>query len=336
MIRLTRIARPALVLAASLGLSSPAAAQGVDPAKAAAAQALYDQATADMDAKSYVVACPRLEEVVRLAPDGLGARMTLGQCYEALGKLASAWSQYALIEVQAAKRGQAERSQRARDRAAALRPRLAVLVIEVPSAARAIPGLSVVRDGVPVGEPQWGVPMPVDTGAHEILVSAPGYKPWKKSIEVVADGAKLSATVPALKPDPLSAAGPAAAPAQGRTWYRSAGIPAMAVGAAGIGVGALLGGLAIAKNAESKRDNHCDAKDTCDATGLALRNLARGLGNGSTAAFVVGGLILASGVVLFATGQPAPAGKERATRGDDHFAAQLSLTAGGFTVKGVW
>ena len=138
-----------------LALPAAAQAQTVDPQTALAAQALYEQATAEMDAKSYPSACRKLEEVTRLVPEGLGAKLTLGECYEALGKLASAWSQYTFVEAMAPKVGQAERAQRAAERAAALKPRLATMTIDVPGEARAITGLVITRDGVSVGEGQW-------------------------------------------------------------------------------------------------------------------------------------------------------------------------------------
>src|SRR5262245_9836481 len=191
----------ALALCASLFAPIPARAQAADPQKALAAQALYDQASAEMDAKNYVSACRKLEEVTRLVPEGVGARLTLGECYEALGKLASAWSQYAVVEPMAIRFGQPERAQRASERAAMLRPKLAMLTIEVPAAVRATPGLAITRDGVPVGEAQWDTPLPVDAGGHEIVAAAPGYRDHKKHVEVVADGAKVSTKILPLETD---------------------------------------------------------------------------------------------------------------------------------------
>jgi len=94
-------ARPWNILALTLHLlaPSPALAQGVDPQRALTAQALYEQATAEMDAKSDRSACRKLEEVTRIVPEGIGARLTLGRCCEARGSLASAWSQFALVQV---------------------------------------------------------------------------------------------------------------------------------------------------------------------------------------------------------------------------------------------
>jgi len=333
-----RAASAALCL--SLILPRPAQAQAVDAQRALTAQALYDQASAEMDAKSYVSACRKLEEVTRLVPDGIGAKLTLGECYEALGKLASAWSQYALVATLAARVGQPERAQRAGVKAAALRPKLASLSIEVPPEVRALPGLAITRDGVLMGEAQWGAPLPVDAGGHEIVVTAAGYKPWKKQAEVVANGAQVVVKVPPLRaeaPAPQASAaqlGRVAPPPPDRTWQRPVGLAAIAAGGVGLGAGAVLGGLALGRRAESQEGNHCDAQNTCDATGLALRREAVGLGNGSTVAFVAGAAVLAGGVVLLLT---APASEAKPARGSGaRPRAQIVATLGGLRFEGGW
>ncbi|HZF47832.1 MAG TPA: hypothetical protein VE093_04240 [Polyangiaceae bacterium] len=338
----TRRARLAGSLAIFLFAVAPATARGqADPQRTLAAQALYEQATAEMDAGRYASACHKLEEVTKLVPEGLGAKLTLGQCYEALGKRASAWTQFALVEVMAAKAGQEERSKVAGERAAALKPQLAMLSIEVPEGARSLPGLVVTRDGVPLGDAQWGLPLPVDAGSHEVMVTAPGRKPWRQTVDVPRDGEKLSVRVKALEVDPnaaLKTPGPAGDPAPQRPWQRPLGIGAMALGGAGVTVGAVLGGLALTKNGESNKDNHCDAQDRCDDVGLDLRDQAVGLGNGSTAAIVAGAVVLAGGVVLFTTAPPATTKEERsgAGAGAGRWSARVEFLPGGMRVKGSW
>jgi hypothetical protein len=343
MIDRRRRARLAGSLAIFLSVVAPATARGqADLQRTLAAQALYEQATAEMDAGRYASACHKLEEVTKLVPEGLGAKLTLGQCYEALGKRASAWTQFALVEVMAAKAGQEERSKVAGEKAAALKPQLAMLSIEVPVEARSIPGFVVTRDGVPLGDAQWGLPLPVDAGSHEVTATAPGYKPWKQAVDVPRDGEKLSVRVKALEVDPnaglKAAPGPAGDPALQRPWQRPLGIGAMALGGAGVAAGAVLGGLALTKMGASNKDNHCDALDRCDDTGLDLREQAVGLGNGSTAAIVAGAVVLAGGVVLFATAPAVTAKEERsgAGVGTGRWSARVELLPGGMRVKGAW
>src|SRR5262245_11475086 len=132
-----------LALAASLLLSAGVArAQEDDPATRARAQALFDQALAEMTRKSFASACPKLEEVVRLQPRGPGARIQLGKCYEGLGRLASAWAMYTKAEAVAVEVHNDARHKEAQEHAQKVRPRLATLTIVVPDVVRATPGIS--------------------------------------------------------------------------------------------------------------------------------------------------------------------------------------------------
>jgi len=312
-------ARFVAVLGAALFVAPAARAQSSDAEKIAAAQALYDEAVALMDAKDFPRACPKLEEAARLVPEGIGAKLTLAECYEETGKLASAWSQYSISASMAERAGQKERAKQAASKAEALKGRLARLTIEVPDAVRAIPKLTITRGGSVVGEAQWGTSLPVDVGSHEIVVTAPGYKAWSRKVEVAKDGDTVTARVeaPAIDQNEEAAEERRRAAstvviqnmAPERPWQRPLGVAVMSVGAAGLVVGGVLGGLAIRKNNESNESGLCDAEDYCKKAGLALRSEAVGLGNGSTAALVVSGVALLGGVALFATA-PASKGKE--------------------------
>lgn len=325
----------AVLLALSLGMLTPysTAAQPSGPQQAAAAQPLYEQATKEMDAKNYASACPKLEEVVRLVPDGVGARLELAECYEAWGKLASAWSQYAITQGLAIKDGQQQRAQYAQQRAAALKPLLATMKMEVLESTRRIPALLVTRDGVPVGAPQWGTALPVDAGAHEIVVTASGYVTWKKSVEVVTNGVEVTVHVPVLEldHDAPSFARATMAPVKtivDRSWQRPVGMATMTVGAVGISTGMVLGSFALFKNSKSKENHHCDANNRCDETGLLLRQEALNLGYGSTASFVLGAALLVGGGVLTLAAPLNPKQKPRTTG--------FSLGLGGVALTGVW
>ena len=319
----------AFVLALCLLAPVTARAQPVDPQIEVAVQALYERATSEMDARSYERACPRLEEVIRLAPDALGAKLTLGACYEGWGKLASAWSRYALLEAEAAKVGDLDRQMKAASKAAALKPKLATLTIEVPASVRSTPGLTITRDGLPVREAQWSVPVPLDVGRHELVVSGRGHKARKQSIAIAADGAPVAVRVAPL--ESLRIAGPAPE----RPWQRPAAIVAMGLGGAGLAAGAVLGGMAIARNQESN-DGHCTAQDRCDPAGRDLRQQAVGLGNASTVALVAGGLLAAGGVALFVTAPSHPQRDERAQSRGAQWRAEIALLPGGVAVQGGW
>jgi tetratricopeptide (TPR) repeat protein len=317
------------IIVALLLVPAIARAQAPDPQRAAAAQALFEQANEEMEKKRYSAACPKLEEVTRLVPDALGARMALAECYEGIGKLASAWSAYAMVEGLAAKANQAERAATAGKRAADLKPRLATLTIDLAGGLDAISGLTITRDGVDVGKAQWGVAFPVDVGPHQISAVAPGYQPWKKSIEVIADGAGVALKIPMLRVDPAGPRNDAPAPAA-RPWQRPLAVGALAAGGVSVAVGALLGGLAIAKNKESNR-SACNAHNQCTEAGLALRGKALALGTGSTATVVIGGVLAAGGLALLLT-----APKDKAPPKAGSAEMMIGLRPGFVSLEGVW
>jgi serine/threonine-protein kinase len=89
----------------------------------------------------------------------------------------------------------------------------------------------------------------------------------------------------------------ASEPGATRRWI---GIGVGAAGVIGLGVGAALG-----LNAKSKLDasnaGPCGAGDRCNPQGLALRQDASSSASGSTVAFVLGGIAVAAGVVVYVT-----------------------------------
>jgi hypothetical protein len=171
-----------------------------------AARGLYEQGVAAMGRQDYEAAYSMLEEAVRLEPAALGAKLALAEAYEAADRLASAWGTYGIVEQEAIKAKHEDRQTRAHDRAAALAPRLAHLVVVVPENVGRLPGLEIKRDGVPVGPGQWSVPLPADKGSHVIVVQASGRTSTWSTFEVLADGVTARAVVsePPLAPNDIS------------------------------------------------------------------------------------------------------------------------------------
>ena len=99
------------------GLAFPATAWGQVPGDKAAAQALFDEAIKLIGSRSYGEACPKLEESERLDP-AMGTRFQLAQCYEAVGRTASAWAGFLELADLARAAGQEAREKTARQRAA--------------------------------------------------------------------------------------------------------------------------------------------------------------------------------------------------------------------------
>ena len=281
-------ALPALI--AVCAAAAPAGAQPVDPHKLAAAQALLDEAQAEMDKKDYAAACPKLEEVTRLLPNGVGGRLALARCYDGAGRLASAWTAYVVAQAAADEAHRSSYEAEAHARAEALEPRLARMTVEVPDAVRALPGLAIECDGVPVGPAQWGTPVPVDKGRHVVAATATGKARWEQVVEVGADGARVSVQVTGLADAKVES--PAEQTASPGPWIVGG------IGVAALIAGAVTGGIVVAEKGVANA--HCTAgpPPTCmDQTGLDAASKVRTLGPVTTVALTVGAAGVAAGAI---------------------------------------
>lgn len=275
----------------------------------AVAQALFDEAQKLMSEGNYSLACIKLEEVVRLQPGKIGALFTLARCYEGEGKIASAWSRYKNA-ADAARVAKDARLDEAEKKIGELESKVAKLTITVGISAGAIAGLHVLRDGLEVSPAQWGVAVPVDAGEHHLEVTAPGRKPWKQevtltdgnatTVEVPELEAAEVAPLPTLKPTALPTAGPAdTAPGAvlglpRRTW----GVIVFGVGAAGLVMGGVTGGLAVSQHDALKAvcpNGRCSEQHRGDVEAYEL------FGTLSTIGLIAGGVLTAAGVTLWLT-----------------------------------
>ena len=300
------------LIAISVGLlATSALAQGSDRA---VAEELFRQGQSLMQAQRYAEACPKLAESQRLDPS-TGTLLNLGVCHEREGKLASAWAEYNDVLTLAQRDGREDRVTYAKERIAAVEPKLSRLKIEL-SPGSDVPTLEVKLDGNVVGRPTLGVALPVDPGAHRVAASASGKQPWETSVSIPPGPAEIVVSLPVLgdapaapasgEPDasssPTSDRAPAASNTQRILAYGLGGL-----GVVGIGVGTVFGLKAISKNDESN-EKGCTGNG-CTASAAAIREDAQAAGTLSTVAFVVGGAALAGGVVLFLT---APSATEHA------------------------
>lgn len=137
------------------------------------AQSLFETARALMDRGDYAKACPMLVESQRLDPGG-GTLLNVALCHEGEGKLATAYFELSQAATQAVKDGRKDREDIARERLAALSPRLPRLLVRVTEPYP--DGLAVQIDGAPANVAIVGVATPVDPGTHVVEVSAPGYE----------------------------------------------------------------------------------------------------------------------------------------------------------------
>jgi hypothetical protein len=139
----------------------------------AAAEALFEQARAAMAAGSYDIACARFRDSDKLDP-AVGTRFNLADCEERRGRLATAWSLFRGVLSELAVDD--DRRPIAEGRAKRLESRLPrVTLLRTPETP---PKARVRVDGVELGEGSFGVPLPMDPGAHDlILLSADDAEP---------------------------------------------------------------------------------------------------------------------------------------------------------------
>jgi hypothetical protein len=160
------------VLGAALATAIAPRAALAAPNDEQVAQSLFDAARALMDKGDYARACPMLAESQRLDPGG-GTLLNLAICHEGEGRTATAYLELQESLSQAVKDGRADREGIARQRIAALDPKLARIVVRVPGPRPE--GLALEIDGAPTTLAILDVPTPYDPGEHHVQVSAPGY-----------------------------------------------------------------------------------------------------------------------------------------------------------------
>jgi hypothetical protein len=313
--RRSLLATTLLGSAAMSTASTPAHAQ-TSAQDSAVAQSLYDQGRKVAAQNNYAEACPKLEESQRLDPTPV-TQFWLADCYEHVGRTASAWSSFLDLAATARRNGgpkAEEREKMARERANGISPKLTQLAISVPDAAK-VPGLVIKRDGEAVHSGQWGSPVPVDPGNHTIEASAPGKQTWTKTEDVEGVGQIVTIQVDSLRDTPAQVTAPTGpggaqspvdlppkAEPERSSALKTAGLVVGTVGVVALGVGTVFGVLAISKNS-SANSGHCGTAfggaNNCDSTGLSLRSDAVKFGNVSTASFIAGGVLAAGGAGLW-------------------------------------
>jgi hypothetical protein len=303
----------------------PGAGADAGTGQKVAAEDLYQQGMQLLQAGKWAEAAAKLEESNRLdrAP---GTTVNLADCYEHLGKTASAWTLFVEAATIFNRRTPPDpRGPKAQARADALYPGLSRLTIDVPAEVReGAKGLVVKRDGSEVGAAQLGTAIAVDPGTHVIEASAPGKKGWKTEVRVDGNGAKASVSVPVLADAPADGGGAAAKGGVGAgvgngtggsgagdsvagdsgaagvwAWQKKAAIGAAGAGVAGLAVGAIFGGIALGKHGDVAKECSAGQPRVCSAAGLQAVSDEKTPALVSTIGFAAGGALAAAGVVLW-------------------------------------
>lgn len=194
--------------------------------------------------------------------------------------------------------------------------RIASVVIKVEGGATAP---TVTIDGERVIAETLGLPRPVDPGEHTVHAEASEYKPGDAKFSVAEGGsaeAKLTLEKAPEAPKPIAGGAAIGGPSDGGgkkgNSNKTLAIVALGVGGAGVLVGAITGFVALGK--------HGDLSDacpggTCPSDKQSDVDSYKTMGTVSTVSFIVGGVGLAAGAVLWFT-----APKESAKSGSSHWA----------------
>jgi hypothetical protein len=279
------------VLGAAVALSGGVAyADRSDPVTA---EALFRAGRAAADRGDWASACPQFEESNRLDP-AVGTMFNLAACNEQIGKIASAWQIFREV-AQRLPPGD-DRIALALARAHALEPKLPSITLQIG----AVPaGTVVLRDGVELGTASLGLPLPIDPGAHVILVKSPGRAEKKYDVKLdVAETREIALEPgPALPSEGLPPEAPLVrASENGDSSRRTIGLALMGVGAGGIVTSLAFGGVALA--AKNTVNAECEGK-SCSQAGVDAGSRGSTAATISTIAFGAGAISAAVGAILW-------------------------------------
>jgi hypothetical protein len=191
--------------------------------------------------------------------------------------------------------------------------KIASVVIRVDGPASPV----VTLDGQPVSTAGLGLKRPVDPGSHVVKAEAPGYNPAETTFQVAESGSAEAKLTLEKTPEAPAVATTTPAPTRdskpaeidtNKSSNKTLAIAALGVGGAGILFGSVTGVLAIGKHSDlSDRcpDGKCPSRESDDVDSYKT------MGTLSTIGFIVGGVGLAAGAVLWFT---APKKELSATR----------------------
>jgi hypothetical protein len=272
---------------------------------------LFDEARRLVAAQNCPAAVPKLNESLRLHPS-IGAHLSLAQC-EAIDDPASGWRELKVAERLATEKGD-DRAAYAREKAAALEPRLALVHVETSAPA----AVELQIDGA--ATELWNNDALVSPpGEHRFDVRGPSVVPTSLTL-VAATGSRVTIHVE-VRPSP-PAAKTTNEPPPGASQRRTALIVG-GVGVAALVTGAILGAVALSKKSDledqcvgggagpgaSFPDNCGGGAFTPDRRDKINSDLssASGWATASTVAFAIGGVALAAAATVYLTAPTAKA-----------------------------
>ncbi len=281
-------------------------ATGRARAQEAAADALFDSARTAMAKGDFDRACEQFRASDKLDP-APGTELNLADCEEKRGRLASAWELFRTVEEKL--NPSDERLPVAHGRAHALEARVPRVTLTLgPNA----PSGSTVRDGnVELGAAAFGIALPMDPGAHELVVAAPGFAPRSFKIQLAAGENRAVVVLPgaAIGQPAVGASAGAVRPSSplqevssSHANTRTLGFVLGGVGVAGLGVGAIAGAMTLSK--KNAVDAGCHPDKSCSSAALDAAHAGHTLQIVSNVGWVVGAAALAAGAYFLISSGP--------------------------------
>ncbi len=301
----------AVTLVFAAVVQQPAAAQPADAdldAKREKARPLAIQGFELLEAGRYNEAIAKLEEAERIfhAPTHL---LYIGRARKKLGELLTAYEtfvdiliedipNYAPAQFQKAKR-------EAQTEADALRAQIATVMVRVSG----VPSddVTVMVDDMPIASVRLAHPIGVTEGAHTVEARADDAESVSKRVEGVV-GQTVSVE---LAIERSTSETPTVESDTGDDGFPVLGTVILAVGTAALVAGAITGVLTLNKASEIKEK--CTGT-TCPLAQQSETDDAKLIGNVSTAMFIAGGVLAATGIVLIIVG-PTSGGSSEAEVG---------------------
>ncbi|MEZ4375586.1 MAG: tetratricopeptide repeat protein [Polyangiaceae bacterium] len=301
-----------VLLLSCLLCTTPVVASAAPSQDVVAAMSLYKEGRALAQQEKWAEALEKFQASQRLNPT-LKAHYEIANCFEQLGRTASAWSHFLLLADESWVAGQKERARYSKKQAERLEPKLVRLTIRVKTQA---PELKVMRGDALVSAAEFGTAVPVDPGRIKVTASAPGYREFSAEINVGGDTPKAEVVIPELEalpagpqpappvapkdagaePEGEVTSAPAAPHDQGSSWgtQRVIGAGVFGVGVVSALVGGYFGLRAIQLNQDAK-----DATDQSRRDELNDDRFAKG--DLSTGFFIAAGVLAVGGGVLYLT-----------------------------------
>jgi len=291
--RLGRVAS-AIALTSVLLFSSSSARAG-DPAAAREQVKLGYQLAQDGKCEEAI---PHFVESLRLDAKAI-TLINLAKCEETTHKLADALGHWVEARSKAQAEGNGPIEEEAEKKTKALESRVPKLTVVVTGAP---PDAEVVRDGVALGAASMNVALPVNPGAHTLVVRVKDHEDSTESI-TIAEGENKR--VELHVGGPKKATAPVTGPVAPDT---DTGGPSPLVyggfglAIVGIGVGTITGILAFGKAGTAK--DECPNTNDCTQKGFDAASSGSTLATISTIGFIAGGIGAAIGVYGLVWGKP--------------------------------